>query len=256
MATTEPRWKTIKAKRLARKVTHAEDQSTSETRATPAADKPTSNGYLDQQTAPSARQRAKVLTAEQFRDALDYAKHGDLTSAKPQKLHPERDEAILRLSFQTGLRAREIAGLRWKVHVLDASGKVGKTLHITHDIGKRTVEREVPLAPEVRKALQRLYSLTHENEYVVYRLDRKPGKVLPNTLVKWFERFYNHTGYVGCSSHSGRRTFITRAARAATMQQGISLKDVQQLAGHARLETTGDYIEPSDNQRKLVSNLF
>lgn len=247
MATTEPLWKTIKAKRLARKATKP---------VTEAVQTPMDASYLDKLPAPSARQRAKVLTAEQFKEALDYAQYGDPRPKKRQKLHPERDVAILLLSYRCGLRAREIAGLRWKTNILDSAGKVGKTLHITHDIGKRTVEREVPLPVEVRKALERLYSLTDENEYAIYRLDRKPGPVKPNTLVKWFERFYNHGGYVGCSSHSGRRTFITRAARSATMQQGLSLKDVQILAGHKRLETTGDYIEPSDNQRRLVANLF
>lgn len=203
----------------------------------------------------SARQRAKVLVPGQFNDGVEFVHTGDLTSTRKQKLHPERDEAILRLSFQTGLRAREIAGLRWKTNVLDSKGRIAKTLHVTHDIGKRTVEREIPLAPEVRKALEKLYSLSGENEFVIYRLDRKPGQVPPNTLVKWFERLYQKLGYVGCSSHSGRRTFITRAARAANTY-GNSMKDVQMLAGHKRMETTGDYIEPSDNQRALVRNLY
>ena len=57
----------------------------------------------------------------------------------------------------------------------------------------------------------------------------------------------------GCSSHSGRRTFITRATRKLS-QAGGSLRDVQQLAGHASLQTTQRYVEgSSDAKRKLVA---
>jgi integrase len=60
-------------------------------------------------------------------------------------------------------------------------------------------------------------------------------------------------GLAGCSSHSGRRTFITRAARKIT-EAGGSLRDVQQLAGHASLAMTQRYIEgDSDAKRKLIA---
>ena len=35
----------------------------------------------------------------------------------------------------------------------------------------------------------------------------------PLSIVIWFQRAYRALGFEGCSSHSGRRTFITRAAR-------------------------------------------
>jgi integrase/recombinase XerD len=57
------------------------------------------------------------------------------------------------------------------------------------------------------------------------------------------------------SSHSGRRTFITRAARKAS-EVGGSLRDVQQLAGHASLGMTQRYIEGDTNaKRKLIGLL-
>jgi integrase/recombinase XerD len=59
----------------------------------------------------------------------------------------------------------------------------------------------------------------------------------------------------GCSSHSGRRTFITRAAKEVSVVGG-SLRDVQQLAGHASLAMTQAYIEgDTEAKRKLIGRL-
>jgi integrase/recombinase XerD len=35
----------------------------------------------------------------------------------------------------------------------------------------------------------------------------------PMSIAVWFSRAYQAFGFEGCSSHSGGRTFITRAAR-------------------------------------------
>ncbi len=71
-------------------------------------------------------------------------------------------------------------------------------------------------------------------------------------VVVWFHRLYADLGRVGCSSHSGRRSFITRAARKIG-EVGGSLRDIQALAGHASLGTTARYIEAdAEAQRKLV----
>ena len=51
----------------------------------------------------------------------------------------------------------------------------------------------------------------------------------PQAIVNMFHRWYRHLGFVGCSSHSGRRTFITNAARKISTVGG-SLRDVQELA--------------------------
>jgi integrase len=73
------------------------------------------------------------------------------------------------------------------------------------------------------------------------------------SVVIWFSRAYTALGLDGCSSHSGRRTFITRAARLVH-KAGGSLRDVQLLAGHRSIQTTQRYIDgDSEAQRRLIS---
>jgi len=77
----------------------------------------------------------------------------------------------------------------------------------------------------------------------------------PQVIVNFFQSLYRDLNLVGCSSHSGRRTFITSAARKVSTVGG-SLRDVQELAGHASLQPTQRYIDASeDAKRKLVEIL-
>jgi integrase/recombinase XerD len=70
-----------------------------------------------------------------------------------------------------------------------------------------------------------------------------------------FARWYEQIGFDGCSSHSGRRTFITNAARKISLVGG-SLRDVQMLAGHTSLRVTQRYIDADqDAQRKIVESI-
>jgi integrase len=72
------------------------------------------------------------------------------------------------------------------------------------------------------------------------------------SIANWFSATYAELGLDGCSSHSGRRTFITRSARMLA-KTGGSLHDLQELVGHRDLATTQRYIEGNrDAQRKLI----
>lgn len=71
-------------------------------------------------------------------------------------------------------------------------------------------------------------------------------------IVDWFADTFAELGLHGCSSHSGRRTFVTRAARLI-QKAGGSLRDVQQLVGHRSIKTTQGYIDGDyDAQRRLI----
>jgi integrase len=78
------------------------------------------------------------------------------------------------------------------------------------------------------------------------------GALKPNSIVNWFIAMFAQLEIEGCSSHSGRRSFITAAARNVD-RVGCSLRDVQLLAGHRSIETTQRYIDGhTAGQRRLI----
>jgi len=79
--------------------------------------------------------------------------------------------------------------------------------------------------------------------------------ISPKALAIWFLTLSSDLGFKGASSHSGRRTFITKAAKRC-IEGGGSLRDVQQLAGHSSLATTQRYIEGSSDAKRRIVDLI
>ena len=185
--------------------------------------------------------QAKILSTDRIDDLLFFADNTRL---------PLRNRLIVLLSTKAGLRAGEIAKLSWEM-VLDASGEVGVVLELRDHAAKMGGGRLIPLHPDLRQALSALRQSSSGVGPVVCSERGGPMKAL--SIVIWFQRAYQALGFEGCSSHSGRRTFITRAARLVH-KAGGSLRDVQLLAGHRSIQTTQRYIDgDSDAQRRLVS---
>jgi integrase len=114
--------------------------------------------------------------------------------------------------------------------------------------------RSIPLNDELRAALLALHAAgkprpdAGAHAHVALAVDD------PLIVQVWFHRLYAELGFEGASSHSGRRTFITKAARKI-VEAGGSLRDVQELAGHASLSTTQRYIEGSTDAKRRVVNM-
>jgi integrase len=186
--------------------------------------------------------QAKVLAPPDLADLLAFV---DCSR------HPIRNRVIVLLSAKAGLRAGEIASLTWDM-VLDASGRIGKCIELRDYAAKNGSGRLIPMHPDLADALAILRQASTEWSGPVVRSERG-GPMTALSIVVWFKRAYAYLGLDGCSSHSGRRTFITRAARLVHAAGG-SLRDVQLLAGHRSIQTTQRYIDgDTEAQRKLVS---
>jgi len=189
--------------------------------------------------------QAKILNQKQVDAVLHHIGNGR---------NGLRNQVILLLSVRAGLRAKEIAALRWSM-VLDAAGMVGDEIHLTNVASKGNSGRVIPLNRQLRAALDALYQAqpdsTGSNPVISSeRSDATSAQV----IVNMFQRWYRDLGLIGCSSHSGRRTFITNAARRISSVGG-SLRDVQVLAGHSSLQTTQRYIEGHGDASKRVVEL-
>ena len=138
--------------------------------------------------------------------------------------------------------------------VLDSYGRVGRAIELRDAVAKKGSGRRVPIHTELRAALRALRGRDRSLDGPVIASARG-GHLNANSVVNWFAALFRAVGAAGCSSHSGRRTFITRAARSAH-RAGASLRDVQLLAGHRSIETTQRYIDgDTDAQRRLVDFL-
>lgn len=165
--------------------------------------------------------------------------------------HGRRDQAVVLLSFKAGLRAGEISGLDWSM-ITTSSGKLSDSIAIHGSISKNGRGRRVPLHPKLRVALSALNAELGAPRVGPVIRSQRGGHLTPGSIVNWFTALYASVGLLGCSSHSGRRTFITNAARSVAKVGGC-LRDVQELAGHSALTTTERYIEGDrEAQRKLV----
>jgi integrase len=165
---------------------------------------------------------------------------------------PDRDRLVVLLSFKSGLRVAEIAALRW-THVRDAAGNLADAVQIAAGI-KGGSGRAIPMHADVAAALDRLSGRQGCTASAAVVRGRNGQPMSANSLQRYLARLYARAGLEGCSSHSGRRTFITGLARCANAF-GCSIRDVQRVAGHRHLASTSPYLEPSPGTAMLVRSL-
>lgn len=176
---------------------------------------------------------------------------------------PERNLVVVLLGLKSGLRSQEIAGLTWAM-VTDAEGGLTEEIRLTNTASKGRSGRVIPMNPELRKALVtlRAHELGKEravtgNAYVVTLAKESTSLTMRALSVRFLfsknnekqQGWFQKLGFVGVSSHSLRRTFITNAARAVSSVGG-SLREVQELAGHASIAMTQRYIVASEDVKK------
>ena len=193
--------------------------------------------------------QAKVLTRPQIEVVTSYLS---------RKRNGLRYQTIFLLSTRAGLRAKEISDLTWSM-VLGSDGELSPLINLTNSASKGQSGRIIPINKTLLTHLSQLYEVervkrgfTTDNRII--RTERS-NSTTPQVIVNLFKGWYTELGFVGCSSHSGRRTFITNAARKISTVGG-SLRDVQFLAGHSSLQTTQRYIEGDTQAQVKIVDLI
>jgi len=187
--------------------------------------------------------QAKTLTNAQVKAVLLHLEN---------TRNPIRNRLIFLLSIKAGLRAKEIAELTWRM-VTDAEGEITHAIRLENSASKGRSGGVIAINSELRQTLlewrKKCWLLDGKGRIIdTERSAVTSAGVIVNMIRSW----YLQLGFEGCSSHSGRRTFITNAARKISLVGG-SLRDVQALARHSSLSTTQRYIEcDADAQRRVV----
>ena len=196
----------------------------------------------------SLNKQAKTLTTRQVESISR-----DLLT----KRNGKRNQTIFLLSVKAGLRAKEIASLKW-IHVMRSDNTIDDYIRLPDSASKGRGGREIPMHPSIKANLHEMlklrmqeHSLFIHDKYVI--TTERSTQTSSAMIINWFQRMYRSFGLAGCSSHSGRRTFITNISRKISLAGG-SMRDVQYLAGHSSLQTTQRYVEScSESKVKVIS---
>lgn len=159
-----------------------------------------------------------------------------------------RNLTLILLTHHTGMRAAEIAALKVK-DVTNADGTIRNSLVTIFTKGNR---RTVFLSDKIREELRwylKAYKPTSMDSPLF--AGRCGEHMSPNGMVHLIKRLYLAAGYDNASSHSGRRSLITKLHR-----KGIALKTIMTVVGHKHLSTTERYISTSDEECSFAVNLI
>jgi integrase/recombinase XerD len=196
--------------------------------------------------------QARVLTERELRKVLNFC------STQP---HAARNRAMLLCTHQAGMRVGEVAALRI-CDVLAADGTILEAISLSASQTKgnqaRTVLVPTKLREELKQYLQQRFGLENliavtytDMTRALFPTQKNPTRgFTANTLCQLFHKIYKDSRMTGASSHSGRRTFITKLA-----DKGVGVRVLMAIAGHKSLGSTLRYMELNPTVMKAAVEL-
>lgn len=148
---------------------------------------------------------------------------------------------MVALAYGAGLRVSEILHLRVRDILLDEL-----TLHIKEAKGKKD---RITLIPEKLKEHLRAFIAGKQHDDIVFGSDRG-GKLSERTAQKVFERAL-HAAHITkpATFHSLRHSFATHL-----LENGVDIRYVQELLGHANIRTTQLYTQVTNPMLKNIKS--
>jgi integrase/recombinase XerD len=174
-----------------------------------------------------------------------------LEAPKPFDAYWRRDRALLELLYATGCRASELAGLKVRdVHLAEG-------FCICH--GKGSKQRLVPLGRAAREAVQAY--LDHERPLLAAAspappegllLSRRGRPLRREAIWELVKKYVLRAGApASISPHTLRHSFATHL-----LAGGADLRQVQEMLGHASIQTTQIYTHVDQSRLKKVHGQF
>ena len=148
--------------------------------------------------------RAKVLTPKDIKRIVDYIDAFDR--------HAERNRAMVLLCYYLGLRVCELAALTFD-NCFNKYGEVNDVIYLTAEQTKGSEGRRVFVSKKAKQTLNRYFKSVLSVKQSKYLFETQKSKRFnTNALTQLLKQIYVRVGIVGASSHSMRRTYITRLA--------------------------------------------
>jgi len=186
--------------------------------------------------------QAKTLTEKEIRKVLNY-----ISLHK----HAARNRAMLLMTFQSGMRVKEVASLRIG-DVWSADGEVKDEIRLLPEMTKGKFARIVFVPVKLRKELIAYLATIDRSDLSkpLFYTQKRDG-FTANTMCQAFWWMFKKAGVEGASSHSGRRSFLTTLSG-----MGVGIRVLASLAGHRSLSSTAVYLDASDDMKRKAVELI
>ena len=178
-----------------------------------------------------------------------------------------RNKLIVFLTHKAGMRVGEVASLKHSdvlipaeveppldngravfsctVCIHNVQYNISPVIQLRKREVKAEYSRTVHLSSTVQSALQEYYNSVQTLDDCYLCINRLGNKMNNVALAQEVRRWYLDTGLNGCSSHTGRRGYVT-----TLLSKQVSVKVVQELVGHRHLSSTQRYAETMDTMLK------
>ena len=152
-----------------------------------------------------------------------------------------KHKLILALTYSSGLRVSEV--VRVKCQDFNFTGRL---LHVRQAKGGK--DRMTIISEKVGAVIEKYIKNKLPDDYIFTGRDNK--RLTERTVQKIFEKALDDAGIrKNASCHSLRHSFATHLLEA-----GVSIRYIQELLGHSRLETTQIYTKVANNNLSTIKS--
>ncbi|MDJ1185872.1 tyrosine-type recombinase/integrase [Roseofilum casamattae] len=164
-------------------------------------------------------------------------------------LQTDCDRALFAICLYTACRIREGSTLLTKDVYVRKGIVLPEIIFRKGNTKGKLATRAIPVIEELRQVLLNYHP--HGRSHFLFPGLKKGTHIHPDSASRVFRKACQRVGIVGASTHSFRRTALTRMSDA-----GIPLRVIQEVSGHRNLEQLQRYLEVHPDQvRGAVSAL-